>query len=130
MCKGTASQPAFLVVNTIVILIILKSFIIKIWHGNLAELRKRYFMKLDTKYDDLADDESRGKKAGLEKTASEGKVPNVGTGPVTVPDGGVAGEEKQPKERTGQLTDMGGATGGTSGLPDASEGNDNTGTAG
>jgi len=95
-----------------------------------SRIKKRYFMNLDTKYDDLADDESRGKKAGLEKTASKGSVPNVGTGPVTVADGGVEGEEKQPKERTGQLTDMGGSTGGTSGLPDASEGNDNSGTAG
>ncbi len=65
-----------------------------------------------------------------EKTASGGKTPNVGSGPVaSVPDGGVEGEAKQPKEHTGH-TEMGGATGGTSGLPDASEGNDNTGTAG
>jgi len=67
----------------------------------------------------------------VEKTASDGKIPNVGSGPVaSVPDGGVEGEAKQPKENTGHTTDMGGATGGTAGLPDASEGNDNTGTAG
>jgi hypothetical protein len=67
----------------------------------------------------------------VESTSTEGKKPNVGSGPVaSVPDGGVEGEAKQPKENTGNLTDMGGATGGTSKLPDASEGNDNTGTAG
>ncbi|MDB5247660.1 MAG: hypothetical protein JWQ40_2054 [Segetibacter sp.] len=66
----------------------------------------------------------------VEKTASDGKTPNVGSGPVaSVADGGVEGEAKQPKENTGNLTNMGGATGGTAGLPDASEGNDNTGTA-
>jgi len=88
-------------------------------------------MKLDTKYDDLADDESKGKKAGLENTASKGAVPNVGTGPVkSVADGGADGEAKQPREHTGQLTEMGGDTGGTPGLPDSSEGNDNSGTSG
>lgn len=67
----------------------------------------------------------------VEKTASDGKTPNVGSGPAPhVADGGVEGEAKQPKEHTGQLTEMGGATGGTAGLKDASEGNDNTGTAG
>jgi hypothetical protein len=88
-------------------------------------------MNLDTKYDDLMNEENKGKKAGLEQTASKGATPNVGTGPVkTVADGGVAGEEKQDKEQTGEFTNMGGATGGTPGLPDASEGNDNTGSAG
>ncbi len=87
-------------------------------------------MKLDTKYDELAGEDSRGKKAGVENTASKGAVPNVGTGPVSIADGGVEGEDKQPKEQTGELTNMGGATGGTPGLPDASEGNDNSGTAG
>lgn len=85
-------------------------------------------MKLDTKYDELGDEESKGKKAGLESTFSKGSVANVGTGPApAIADGGVEGEEKQPKEDTGNLTAMGGATGGTPGLPDASEGNDNTG---
>ncbi len=55
------------------------------------------------------------------------KASSVGAGPVkSVDDGGKEGEAKQPKERTGKLTNMGGATGGTPGLPDASEGNDNT----
>ncbi len=85
-------------------------------------------MNLDTKYDDLTNPEEKGKKAGLESTASKGAVPNVGTGPAPdIANGGVEGEAKQPKEHTGNLTGMGGATGGTSGLPDASEGNDNTG---
>jgi hypothetical protein len=67
------------------------------------------------------------KKQSTESTGEEGKASNVGAGPVkSVPDGGKEGEAKQPKERTGKLTDMGGATGGTPGLPDASEGNDNT----
>ena len=88
-------------------------------------------MNTDTKYDDFEDEENKGKKAGLDKTASKGTVPNVGSGPVgSVADGGAKGEDKQPKEQTGKSTNMGGATGGTSGLPDASEGNDNTGTAG
>ena len=89
-------------------------------------------MKLDTKYDDFAGgEENKGKKAGVEKTFSKDPDANVGTGPAPViADGGTAGEAKQPKEHTGKLTDMGGATGGTAGLPDASEGNDNTGTAG
>lgn len=88
-------------------------------------------MDLNTKYDDFVDDKEKGKKAGLENTASKGKEHNVGTGPApNIADGGVEGEAKQPKENTGNMTDMGGATGGTPGLPDASEGNDNTGTAG
>ena len=68
----------------------------------------------------------------IEKTATDGKAPNVGAGPVgsdLIADGG-HGEAKQPKEHTGKNTEMGGATGGTPGLGDASEGNDNTGTAG
>ena len=86
-------------------------------------------MNTETKYDDLEDEENKGKKAGLEKTASKGTVPNVGSGPVaSVADGGVEGEDKQPKEQTGKSATMGGATGGTNNLPDASEGNDNTGT--
>ena len=89
-------------------------------------------MDLKTKYDDLAGgEENKGKKAGVEKTFSKDPSANVGTGPApAIADGGTEGEAKQPKERTGNLTDMGGATGGTPGLPDASEGNDNTGTAG
>ena len=76
------------------------------------------------------DNESQEKQAA-KSTASTGKTPNVGAGPVkSVADGGVEGEAKQPKEHTGKLTGMGGATGGTPGLPDASEGNDNSGTAG
>ncbi len=68
-------------------------------------------------------------KAGLESTASKGKVPNVGTGPAKfIADGG-HGEAKQNKEHTGKDTEMGGATGGAPGLGDASEGNDNTGSA-
>jgi len=86
-------------------------------------------MNLNTKYDDLANrEENKGKKEGVEKTFSKDPNANVGSGPVSfVADGGTPGEAKQPKERTGKLTDMGGATGGTPGLPDASEGNDNTG---
>lgn len=76
-------------------------------------------------------DEEAQKKHATESTASDGKTPDVGAGPVkSVPDGGKEGEAKQPKEHTGKLTDMGGATGGTPGLPDASEGNDNTSPAG
>lgn len=74
-------------------------------------------------------DKESQKKHAIESTATDGKAPNVGAGPVEyIADGGVEGEAKQPKERTGKLTDMGGATGGTPGLPDASEGNDNTST--
>lgn len=52
-------------------------------------------------------------KAGLDSTLSKGVVPNVGTGPATsIPDGGEEGEAKQPKENTGNMTEMGGATGG------------------
>lgn len=87
-------------------------------------------MKLDTKYDDLAGNENNGEKAGVEKTLSKDPNANVGTGPATIADGGPEGEERQPKESTGESTNMGGATGGTAGLPDASEGNDNTGSAG
>ncbi len=88
-------------------------------------------MKLDTKYDDLAGEDPKGKKAGLENTASKGEVSNVGTGPVSsIADGGAEGEDKQAKESTGNATNMGGATGGTPGLPNASEGNDVTGTGG
>lgn len=73
------------------------------------------------------DTNNSGNTAGLESTYSKGATPNVGTGPApSIPDGGKEGEAKQPKEHTGKDTDMGGATGGTSGLPDASEGNDNT----
>src|SRR3954465_2435278 len=94
-----------------------------------STINKCYFMKPDTKYSDF-DNENKGQKAGLDSTVAKGSAPNVGTGPVTsVSDGGIEGEDKQPKEQTGQSTDMGGASGGTSGLPDASEGNDNTGTA-
>jgi hypothetical protein len=60
------------------------------------------------------------------------KEPDVGSGPISsdlINDGGHGGK-KQPKEHTGKQTEMGGATGGTSGLADASEGNDNTGSAG
>ncbi len=55
---------------------------------------------------------------------------NKGSQPAPhIADGG-GSEQKQPKEHTGKDTEMGGATGGTSGLPDASEGSDNTGSAG
>lgn len=65
--------------------------------------------------------------SAADSAASEDKPKNVGAGPVKfVADGGVEGEAKQPIEHTGKLTGMGGATGGTAGLPDASEGNDNT----
>jgi hypothetical protein len=89
-------------------------------------------LNLNTKYDDLAGEEANsGKKAGVDKTHSKDPSANVGTGPApAIADGGVEGEEKQPKERTGQDTDMGGATGGTAKLPDVSEGNNNTGSAG
>lgn len=86
-------------------------------------------MDLNTKYEDLAGGEdNKGKKAGVESTFSKDGSANVGTGPAPhIADGGVEGEAKQPKENTGNQTGMGGATGGTAGLPDASEGNDNTG---
>ncbi len=67
----------------------------------------------------------------IEKTANDGKEPNVRAGPIKadlIADGG-HGEAKQSKEHTGKDTEMGGATGGTQGLGDASEGNDNTGSA-
>lgn len=90
---------------------------------------KLIIMDLATKYDDLADrEENKGKKEGVEKTPSKDRNANVGAGPVSkVADGGTEGEAKQPKEHTGKTTDMGGATGGTPGLQDASKGNDNTG---
>ena len=71
-------------------------------------------------------------KAAIEKTASNGKTPNVGSGPVSENDinSGGNGGDKQPKEHTGQGAEMGGATGGTPGLRDASKGNDNTVSAG
>jgi hypothetical protein len=79
----------------------------------------------------MSNDKQPQDEHALEATASDGKAKNVGAGPVAhVADGGIEGEAKQPKEHTGKLTEMGGATGGTPGLPDASEGNDNTGTAG
>lgn len=75
-------------------------------------------------------DEEAEKKHLTESTFSGGKTPNVGAGPISsVDDGGKEGEAKQPKEHTGKLTNMGGATGGTPGLHDASEGNDNTASA-
>lgn len=68
-----------------------------------------------------------GKNHVTENPVSEVKASNVGAGPVaSVDDGGKEGEAKQPKEHTGKLTAMGGATGGTPGMPDAGEGNDNT----
>lgn len=51
---------------------------------------------------------------------------NKGTGPGPDIAAGGGSAEKQPKEHTGKNTEMGGATGGTPGMPDASEGNDNT----
>lgn len=86
-------------------------------------------MDLNTKYDDLAGgEENKGKKAGVDKTFSKDPNANVGTGPSThIADGGTEGEAKQPKENTGNQTSMGGASRGTPGLGDASEGNDNTG---
>jgi hypothetical protein len=92
------------------------------------KVTKITFMNLNTKYDDLAGEENKGKKAGVEKTFSKDPNANVGTGPApNIADGGTEGEAKQPKENTGNQTDMGGATGGTPKLSDASEGNDNTG---
>lgn len=85
-------------------------------------------MNLDTKYEDLAGgEENKGKKAGVESTFSKDHNANVGTGPSpNIADGGTEGEAKQPKENTGNQASMGGATGGISGLADASQGNDNT----
>lgn len=55
--------------------------------------------------------QSNDNKAGLESTASKGKVQNVGTGPASsIPDGGEAGERKQAKEHTGKETEMGNAS--------------------
>ncbi len=68
----------------------------------------------------------------IKKTATDGKAPNVGSGPLEsdlIADGGDGGA-KQRKVHTGKDTEMVGATGGAPGLGDASEGNDNTGTAG
>lgn len=86
-------------------------------------------MNLNTKYEDLASgEENKGKKAGVDKTFSKDPGANVGTGPAPdIASGGEEGEEKQPMENTGNLTNMGGATGGTPRLGDASEANDNTG---
>jgi hypothetical protein len=69
---------------------------------------------------------------GSKETGGKDKAPGLGAGPVSsdlINDGGHGGE-KQRKEHTGKNTEMGGATGGTAGLGDASEGNDNTGSAG
>ena len=90
---------------------------------------KNTVMNLDTKYSDLSGGaDNKGVKSGVESTLAKDPNANVGTGPApNIADGGTAGEEKQEKEHTGSLTNMGGASGGTHGLPDASEGNDNTG---
>lgn len=65
------------------------------------------------------------KVSDTEETVSNTTGANVGAGPVkAVSDGGTEGEQKQPKERTGNLTGMGGATGGTAGMPNGSEGGD------
>lgn len=51
---------------------------------------------------------------------------NVGTGPVDVADGGVPGEAKQPREHTGNMTEIGGDTEtAATRIPDASAGNSN-----
>ena len=77
--------------------------------------------------DSQISDNDFSKETSAENAAGNNKPSNVGAGPVkSVDDGGIEGEAKQPKEHTGKLTNMGGATGGTPGLPDASEGNDNT----
>ncbi len=70
--------------------------------------------------------------SGIEKTAKDGKVPNVGAGPITSDLMRTATWRSKAKyrEHTGKDTEMGGATGGTPGVGDASEGNDNTGSAG
>ena len=88
-------------------------------------------MDLNTKYQDLAGgEENKGKKAGVQSTFSKDENANVGTGPSPkIADGGTEGEAKQPKENTGNHTNMGGATGGISGLADVSEENDNIGGA-
>lgn len=95
------------------------------WHKNLITISKQ-------KESAMANNENEKNEtkdtSGIEKTATGGKAPNIGAGPVQsefIEDGG-HGEAKQPKEHTGKDTEMGGATGGTSGLGDASEGNDNT----
>ena len=95
----------------------------------ILHIHKTKIMDLKTKYDDLAGGEAnKGKKAGVESTNTKSENANVGTGPSPdINNGGVEGAPTQPKEHTGKLTEMGGGTGGTSGLPDASEGNDNTG---
>lgn len=87
-------------------------------------------MDLKTKYNDLADGaENNGKEAGVDKTFSKKPGANVGTGPSdNIADGG-GSAEKQPKEHTGNETEMGGHTGGTHGLVDSTKGNDNTGSA-
>ena len=74
----------------------------------------------------MSNENESDKQKTLNKTFSKGKTPNVGTGPSDNFNNGGGGEAKQPKEHTGKDTEMGGATGGTSGLGDASEGNDNT----
>lgn len=77
--------------------------------------------------DSQISDNDFSKETPAENAAGNNKPSNVGAGPVkSVDDGGKEGEAKQPKEHTGKLTSMGGATGGTPGLPDASKGNDNT----
>lgn len=54
-------------------------------------------------------------KADLIRIQNVDAGTNVGTGPVkSIPDGGLQGEAKQPKENTGNLTEMGGSSGGTS----------------
>ena len=63
---------------------------------------------MDTEKDEKA-------KADIERTQTVDAGINVGTGPVkSIADGGLQGETKQPKENTGNMTEMGGSSGGTS----------------
>ena len=63
---------------------------------------------MDTKKDEKA-------MADPERIQNGDADNNVGTGPVkSIADGGLQGEEKQPKENTGNMTEMGGSSGGTS----------------
>lgn len=90
---------------------------------------KTTVMDIETKHGELTENESNnGKKAGVDHTFTKSDDANVGTGPSpNISDGGPEGAQKQPKEHTGKSTEMGGGSGGTSGLPDVSKGNDNTG---
>ena len=61
----------------------------------------------------MENDQNMQNKESLEKTASDGKTSNVGSGPAneSAINNGGSGGATQPKERTGKDTSMGGATG-------------------